>query len=124
VQELSKTKGGIPSNYESFRSMLEALMVDEPEKNDQADRQALASSPKSSSPPVSNSKPARIPTLPKTPVISTTGSTIFSAAPAIKLDLTRLKKSPFDAEADSTETEPSDSTEVESEKTTDDNSDQ
>lgn len=124
VQELSKTKGSIPSNYESFRSMLEALTVDEPEKNDQADRQALASSPKSSSPPVSNSKPARIPTLPKTPVISTTGSTIFSAAPAIKLDLTRLKKSPFDAEADSTETEPSDSTEVESEKTTDDNSDQ
>lgn len=118
VTGLAQQNKPVPGNYQAFRNKLAKWAAEEAADSvseETSPRQALTATPTSSTATTNSAASSRAPGPSDTLTASTTGPTIFSASSAISLDLSQLRKSPFAEEESASRTEPSDSTDVETE---------
>jgi hypothetical protein len=118
VAGLAQQNKPVPDNYQAFHNKLAKLAAEEATDSasvETSPRQALTATPTSSTTTTNSTASSRAPGASDTLTASTTGPTIFSASSAISLDLSQLRKSPFADEESASRTEPSDSTDVETE---------
>lgn len=118
VTGLAQQNKPVPDNYQAFRNKLARWAAEEAADSvseETSPRQALTATPTSSTATTNSAASSRAPGASDTLTASTMGPTIFSASSAISLDLSQLRKSPFADEESASRTEPSDSTDVETE---------
>ena len=125
VAGLAQQNKPVPDNYQAFRNKLARWAAEEATDSaseETSPRQVLSTLPTSSAATTSSAASSRAPRASDTLTASTTGPTIFSSSSAISLDLSQLRKSPFADEESASRTEPSDSTDVETESSNEPNS--
>ena len=118
VAELAQQNKPVPDNYQAFRNKLARWAAEgatDSASEETSPRQVLSTVPTSSATTTISAASSRAPRASDTFTASTTGPTIFSSSSAISLDLSKLRKSPFADEESASRTEPSDSTDVETE---------
>jgi hypothetical protein len=115
ANRLEEQGKSVPNSYQTILKKLNKWAAEE--ISDQAsestrERQTLQASEPSSKQASDSQTPAQQRQKTETMDASTTGPTVFSTPASVKLDLSALKKSPFEEGGDSEQTEPSSSSEV------------
>lgn len=112
AEKLNAENKPVPANYPVFLAKLKKWAAEEAADEvsaEQPARQMLRADTTSSNRSSASQTATGSATKPQDADSSTTGPTTFSSSASMTLDLSALKKSPFDEEDSSTETEPGDS---------------